>query len=75
LAITKSIPRGRYIGRRVGGEPKDFIKCPVCGGWIDMRDAKYWRTKDRYHIRQRIGRNECAAAMVLSMEGIACRPR
>ena len=30
------------IGERRGGEPQDerehFIKCPVCGRWIDMRD-------------------------------------
>jgi hypothetical protein len=33
--------RSEIIGQRVGGEPKDeanFIRCPECGGWIDMRD-------------------------------------
>ena len=39
---AKVIPRGKYKGRRVGGKPKDeaehFIKCPACGGWIDLRD-------------------------------------
>lgn len=36
------IPRGKYIGKRVGDPPVDeaehFIKCAVCGGWIDCRD-------------------------------------
>ena len=36
------IPRGKYRGRRVGGEPKDesehFMRCPECGGWFDKRD-------------------------------------
>ena len=36
------IPRGRYIGKRVGDPPKDeaehFIPCPLCGGWIDCCD-------------------------------------
>jgi hypothetical protein len=36
----KRIPRGRYIGKRVGpaDEPEHFIKCPLCGGLVDMRD-------------------------------------
>jgi hypothetical protein len=36
------IPRGKYIGRRLGDPPaseaEHFIRCPVCGGWIDCRD-------------------------------------
>jgi hypothetical protein len=36
------IPRGKYIGRRVGGSPKDeaahFYQCEACGGWVDRRD-------------------------------------
>lgn len=36
------LPRGRWIGRRVGGEPADerehFVRCPACGGWVDCRD-------------------------------------
>jgi hypothetical protein len=35
------VPRGKYLGKRVGGEPDDeaehFIRCPACG-WIDCRD-------------------------------------
>ena len=35
------VPRDKYRGKRVGGEPKDeaehFIRCPACGGWIDCR--------------------------------------
>jgi hypothetical protein len=35
------LPRGKYLGRRVGDPPKDeaehFIRCPACGGWIDCR--------------------------------------
>jgi hypothetical protein len=36
------VRRGQYIGERVGGDPDDeaehFMRCPACGGWIDMRD-------------------------------------
>ena len=36
------IPRGKYIGERVGGDPADeaerFMQCPACGGYFDMRD-------------------------------------
>ena len=32
----------KIIGKRRGGEPEDerehFIRCPACGGWLDMRD-------------------------------------
>jgi hypothetical protein len=38
----RPLRRGEIIGRRVGGEPateaEHFMKCPVCGGYIDMRD-------------------------------------
>lgn len=38
----ETIPRGKFIGSRVGGEPAHeadhFYKCPVCGGWVDKRD-------------------------------------
>ena len=36
------IPRGKYLGERVGdppaGEAEHFIRFPACGGWIDCRD-------------------------------------
>ena len=36
------IPRGKYLGERVGDPPTDeaehFLRCPACGGWIDCRD-------------------------------------
>jgi hypothetical protein len=36
------IPRGKYLGVRVGDPPKHeadyFIRCPACNGWIDCRD-------------------------------------
>jgi hypothetical protein len=38
----RHLRRGEIIGERVGGEPKNeaehFLKCPTCGGWVDMRD-------------------------------------
>jgi hypothetical protein len=37
-----AIKRGEIVGKRAGEQPKDeaehFIQCPVCAGWIDMRD-------------------------------------
>ena len=36
------IPRGKYIGKRLGDPPADeaehFIRCLACDGWIDCRD-------------------------------------
>lgn len=36
------VPKGKYIGKRVGPLPADeaehFFKCEQCGGWVDMRD-------------------------------------
>ena len=36
------IPRGRYLGKRLGdlakSEVEHFVRCPACGGWIDCRD-------------------------------------
>jgi hypothetical protein len=37
-----TIRHGEIIGKRVGGQAKDeaehFLQCPVCAGWVDMRD-------------------------------------
>jgi hypothetical protein len=37
-----SIPRGRYLGKRLGDPPANeaehFIRCRACNGWIDCRD-------------------------------------
>jgi hypothetical protein len=36
------IPRGKFIGERIDGKPSNeaehFMRCPTCGGWLDMRD-------------------------------------
>jgi hypothetical protein len=36
------IPRGKIIGKQVGGPPlseaEHYFKCEACGGWFDMRD-------------------------------------
>jgi hypothetical protein len=36
------LPKGQYIGKRVGEQPKDerehFLQCSACGGWFDCRD-------------------------------------
>jgi hypothetical protein len=35
------IPRGKFIGERVGppvDETEHFLQCEACGGWIDCRD-------------------------------------
>jgi hypothetical protein len=46
-----SIPRDKYIGKRVGDpladEAEHFIKCASCGGWIDP-----------CHTRHRTSRND-----------------
>ena len=36
------ISRGKFIGERIDGKPSNenehFMRCPTCGGWLDMRD-------------------------------------
>jgi len=47
------MPRKKIIGERLGGEPQDerenFIQCPACGRWLDMRDpgevGRFWEQK------------------------------
>jgi hypothetical protein len=57
------IPRGKYLGKRLGDPPKDdaehFIRCPACGGWIDCRDlAQVFEHEGPCHTRLRIRRND-----------------
>ena len=55
-ATVTSIPRGKYIGRRVGDPPTDeaghFIRCPACGGWIDCRDLAQARCPIQWKINR-----------------------
>jgi len=38
-------PRGTVIGKQVAGRPlseaEHFRKCPLCGGYVDMRDRAW----------------------------------
>jgi hypothetical protein len=40
--MTKTIPRGKYLGQPFDGFPTNeaehFMRCPACGGLIDCRD-------------------------------------
>jgi hypothetical protein len=40
--LMSDIPRGKFIGERIDGKPSNeaehFMRCPTCGGWLDMRD-------------------------------------
>jgi hypothetical protein len=42
MPIEEPRPRGTVIGKQVTGPPlseaKHFRKCPLCGGYVDMRD-------------------------------------
>jgi hypothetical protein len=42
MNIDEPRPRGTIIGRQVSGplrcEADHFARCPVCGGYVDMRD-------------------------------------
>jgi hypothetical protein len=61
------IPRGKYLGERVGGPPKDeaehFVRCPACDGWIAIAviSAKCSSTKGHCRIRRRINHNDTRA--------------
>ena len=57
------IPRGKYRGKRDGAEPKDkaqhFMRCPVCGGMIDMRDlGQVFEHEGHCRIRHDIASND-----------------
>jgi hypothetical protein len=45
MNIDEPRPRGSIMGERVGGPPLDegehFFKCPLCHGYIDMRDRAW----------------------------------
>jgi hypothetical protein len=58
-----NLPRGKYIGKRVGqpatDEAEHFIRCPACDGWIDCAiSAKCSSTKSLCHTLRRINRND-----------------
>jgi hypothetical protein len=40
--LVEVVPRGHYIGKRLGDPPASeadhFISCPACDGWIDCSD-------------------------------------
>jgi hypothetical protein len=44
-------PRGTVIGRQVSGPPlseaEHFRKCPLCGGYVDMRDRVWLEDHQR----------------------------
>jgi hypothetical protein len=56
------IPRGKFIGERVDDEPSNeaehFMRCPACGGWIDMRDLGQVFDHARCRIQPVTNRNE-----------------
>src|SRR4051812_48231623 len=62
-ATVTKVPRGEYLGRLVGGPPKDevehFIKCPACDGWINCRNwSACSSTRVRCPTHPRISRND-----------------
>jgi hypothetical protein len=44
-SMEDPFPRGTVIGRQVSGPPlseaEHFRKCPLCGGYVDMRDRAW----------------------------------
>jgi len=42
IASMDPAPRGTIIGRQVGGPPlteaEHFRRCPLCAGYVDLRD-------------------------------------
>jgi hypothetical protein len=41
MDIDEPIPRGTIIGQYTGAprtEAEHFARCPLCGGYVDMRD-------------------------------------
>lgn len=54
--VGSEIPKGVYIGERLDSEPVDesehWMKCPACGGWLDMRDlGQVFEHFDLVHAR------------------------
>jgi hypothetical protein len=44
-SLDEPRPRGVVIGRQITGprltEAENFRKCPLCGGYVDMRDLAW----------------------------------
>ena len=68
-AIDEPRPRGTVIGRQVSrpllSEAEHFKRCPLCHGYVDMRD-RVWltNTNSRCRIRRKIG---CSSVRALSV--------
>jgi hypothetical protein len=45
MRVDEPRPRGTVIGRQVSGprlsEAEHFKRCPLCGGYVDMRDRAW----------------------------------
>jgi hypothetical protein len=45
MPIDEPTPRGTRMGKQISGprlgEAGHFFKCPLCGGYIDMRDLAW----------------------------------
>jgi hypothetical protein len=59
----RPILRGKYLDERLRHFPKDaadnHIKCPDCGGWIDVSDlVPSWITPGPCRIQQLISRSD-----------------
>lgn len=59
----RPIPRGKYLDERHRRSPVDaadsHIRCPECGGWIDVNDlGPSLITLGRCRIRQLINHSE-----------------
>jgi hypothetical protein len=44
-SLDEPRPRGTVIGRQITGPPlseaENYFRCPLCGGYVDMRDRAW----------------------------------
>jgi hypothetical protein len=67
MIAIMNIDEGTVMGRQVSGFPlsdaEHYFGCPLCGGYVDMRD-RVWleNTKSRCRTRRKIGRSSASLA-------------
>jgi len=71
MNIDEPRPRGTIIGRQITGPPlteaEHFRKCPLCGGYVDMRDrVGSMNTNNRCRTRRRIGRSSAQKSTIIA---------
>lgn len=80
MPMDEPRPRGTVMGKQVSGPPLDeaghFFRCPLCGGYVDMRDGfGSTITKARCRTRRAIGRSKSLIQIEVGAKVLAASSR